>query len=113
MQKYKIFQIVITREEGNEINSMENPRENHPKYKSYTHAMFRELDQIDPQYYEHVATIYAKDLHEVFEIGNIGPEHAIDRIGRMHSISVGDIIVDMDGVQHFVDRIGFKTVEML
>ena len=53
----------------------------------------------------------AHSLGEVFEIGNIGPEHKIDRTGvPMHSVSVGDVIVDEDGHAVFVDKIGFGTI---
>ena len=43
-------------------------------------------------HYSKVCEIVAEDLNEVFEIGNIGPEDKITRLGRMHSISVGDVI---------------------
>ena len=55
--------------------------------------------------------LFRSSLEEVFEIGNIGPEHKIDRTGvPMHSVSVGDVIVSEDGLVRFVDKIGFGTV---
>ena len=51
----------------------------------------------------HVATIEAVDLNAVFEIGNIGPEDKIERLAPMHSISVGDVIIDEDEKSFSVD----------
>ena len=61
-------------------------------------------------FYAKVAEIEAADLDEVFDIGNIGPEHKITRIGRMHSMSVGDIIEDADGIRSVVASFGFNPV---
>ena len=58
----------------------------------------------------HVATIEAVDLHAVFEIGNIGPEDKIERLAPMHSISVGDVIVDEDEKSFSVDPVGFSEI---
>jgi len=46
----------------------------------------------------------------VFEAGNIGPEDRITRHDHMHSISVGDIIEDPDGVKHVVASFGFEQL---
>jgi len=66
---------------------------------------------IDPVFflkaYKEVAAIEAKDLNEVFEIGNIGPEEKIERFDRMHSISVGDVIRDDRGRCFVVAPFGF------
>ena len=58
----------------------------------------------------HVATIEAVDLNAVFEIGNIGPEDKIERLAPMHSISVGDVIVDEDEKSFSVDSMGFSEI---
>ena len=58
-------------------------------------------------YYTHVANIEADDYNDVFQIGNIGPEENIERLERMHSISVGDVIVGEDGTLAVVAPIGF------
>lgn len=66
---------------------------------------------VDPVFflkaYKEVAVIEAKDLNEVFEIGNIGPEEKIERLDRMHSISVGDVIRDDRGRCFVVAPFGF------
>jgi hypothetical protein len=51
------------------------------------------------------------NLHDVFEIGNIGPEDKISRLDRMSSVSVGDIIIDsFNGNKFVVANHGFKAV---
>ena len=60
--------------------------------------------------YTGVAKIEATCLDQVFEIGNIGPESQITRLGRMASVSVGDLIEDEDGNRHVVANFGFKEV---
>lgn len=60
--------------------------------------------------YVKVAEIEATDLDNVFEIGNIGPEDHITRIGKMHSVSVGDIIEGPDGQRVVVASFGFDPV---
>jgi hypothetical protein len=57
--------------------------------------------------YTHVADITAPDLNGVFEIGNIGPESSIERVARMSSLSVGDVIVDESGTMTVVASNGF------
>lgn len=58
-----------------------------------------------------VCTIKAKNLDEVFEIGNIGPEEKITRLNKMHSVSVGDIIDDSTtGKRYIVSPLGFKAL---
>ena len=72
----------------------------------------------DAGYYTHVANITAEDYDQVFEIGNIGPDHNIERIAsepagervRMHSVSVGDMIIAEDGTQVVVAQFGFIAI---
>ena len=69
---------------------------------------------VDPVFflsaYEEVCAIEAKDLNEVFEIGNIGPESKIERFGRMHSISVGDVIQTEKNELFVVKGLGFERL---
>jgi hypothetical protein len=65
----------------------------------------------DEGLYNHVANISGENLHDVFEIGNIGPEDKISRLDRMSSVSVGDIIIDsFNGNKFVVANHGFKAV---
>ncbi len=60
--------------------------------------------------YVKVAEIEATGLDDVFDIGNIGPEENITRIGRMSSVSVGNIIEDADGKRFVVAGVGFEEI---
>lgn len=62
--------------------------------------------------YVHVANIATSDFNKAFEIGNIGPEGDINRLGSMHSISVGDILVS-ETEQVIVASAGFDKVEVI
>lgn len=61
-------------------------------------------------HYRKVAEIDAKSLDDVFRIGNIGPEEQINRLSSMHSVSVGDVIQNPEGVFHAVARSGFEEI---
>lgn len=60
--------------------------------------------------YRKVAEIEASDLDEVFDIGNVGPEHKITRCLPMSSISVGDIIEAPGGERYVVAPLGFRLL---
>lgn len=64
-------------------------------------------------YYRHVSNITANSLEGAFEVGNIGPEANIERFAPMHSLSVGDVVLDQDGMFHMVASFGFDAVDEL
>ena len=109
MTKYTIFQINLTDEQIDEVNAA---RGDYPEfYSKYLRTNFQPkpeaiLDAFDM--YKPVAKIEAEDLEQVFEIGNMGPEDRIERLDRMHSLSVGDLVFDPNtGIYHYVDSFGF------
>ena len=61
-------------------------------------------------YYDHVANITSDSLAGVFHIGNMGPEHSIERLACMSSVSVGDLIIDEGGDKYVVAKYGFDPV---
>ncbi len=69
-------------------------------------------DAFNRGYYTHVSNITAESLENVFTVGNMGPEENIERLSRMYSVSVGDIVEDETGKQSVVDSFGFKEVAM-
>ena len=117
--KFEIHQIHLTNEEYNKVNA-----EGHnsvPKHLAKIDMSF--VDNIgdhaykawDKGYYTHVSNITLdgnteNNLNKVFEIGNIGPENNIERLSSMHSISVGDIIVQ-GPVKWVVADCGFEEVK--
>ena len=46
----------------------------------------------------------------MFEVGNIGPESSIERLGKMHSVSVADVVETPEGVRHVVASVGFEQL---
>ena len=104
----KLFQINLTRDEVNEINRAVDPF-SIPKYKAYSDAQcFGRFPGRD--FYEHVADLATADLEEAFHIGNMGPEERITRRARMHSVSVGDVLVTEAGDAFIVMACGFAPV---
>ena len=113
---YKLFQIRLTEAEVNQVNK--TGHDSVPKQKLRLNLQFVSegfstlvAKAFDKGYYRHVANITASDLENVFEVGNIGPEANIDRLIPMHSVSVGDVVEDLDGTKHLVANIGFKKVD--
>lgn len=64
-------------------------------------------DAFEAGYYTHVSNIEAEDYNGCFEIGNIGPEENIERLSRMSSLSVGDVIVSENGTMAVIAPTGF------
>ena len=101
----KLYQINLSREEVDAANRGEN----FPKLKASRDAMcFGEFTA--REHYSHVADIETTDLDHAFEIGNVGPEAKITRHERMHSISVGDVLVTSYGQAFIVQSVGFAPV---
>lgn len=104
--KYQVLQFDVSKHlrNGNFVNK--------DIERKHFEATFK--GQVDPILfitdYKIVCEIEADDLNEVFEIGNIGPEEKITYIGRMHSISVGDVIRDNKGRCFVVAPTGFTRL---
>jgi len=70
-----------------------------------------EVEAVSDQF-ELVATVEAKDLNDVFHLGNMERE-MFDVVGDMVSVSVGDIIHNLvTDETHVVDRFGFVKINM-
>ena len=109
MTKYTVLQINLTDDQIDEVNAA---KWDHPEfYSKYLRTTFSPkpeaiLDAFDM--YKPVARIEADSLEGVFHIGNVGPEENIERLDRMHSLSVGDLVFDPNtGIYHYVDSFGF------
>ena len=61
--------------------------------------------------YVHVADLAVNTLSEAYEVGNIGPEDKYTRYKSMHSVSVGDILVDENNTPFVVARMGFEELD--
>jgi hypothetical protein len=64
--------------------------------------------------YRNVAKIDTGDLEQVFHIGNgMGDQDRLTRFAdRMHSISVGDIVLNPHGVFFMCDPVGWKEIQV-
>jgi hypothetical protein len=117
--KYQIYQIQYTDADVEAINS---GRPNAKRqYRTEMDFDFRgeniaenAAEAFTLDLYTNVAIIEAADLEHVFQISNIGnEEHRIERLTRMASISVGDIIIDENNIVWVVAPFGFKEVHEL
>ena len=112
--KYQVHQVQRPDAEGDKINAEGHVAvERHAmKLKMY----FSDDDgaiagqMYDLGYYDHVANITSDSLAGVFHIGNMGPEHSIERLACMSSVSVGDLIIDEGGDKYVVAKYGFDPV---
>ena len=90
------------------------PFEN-PKIRDLSFLKPTEVEAISDQF-ELVAQVDARSLDQVFRIGNFvskEDETLIQVLGEMHSISVGDIIHNLETDEtHVVARYGFDKINM-
>jgi hypothetical protein len=123
--KYKIFQINLTDDEIDTINAA-GDHDAVPKNKLRLDIMTISMlkhemsfgkpvghlvkEAFEKGYYEHVSNITADSLEGVFHVGNMGPEENIERFLPMHSLSVGDVVEDAEGVRHMVASFGFEEI---
>lgn len=64
--------------------------------------------------YEHVANVKDDDLEAAFMVMNRwtnADEALVERLAPLHSLSVGDVVVDETGKAHLVASFGFEPVE--
>ena len=122
MKTFKIFQIHLTDAEVDAINETGD----HFAVPKQAARLRLQLGPETPKaaedlvndafkngFFEHVANIRADDLEGVFHVGNMGPEENIERFSEMHSVSVGDVILDEDGKMWLTATIGFQEVRKL
>jgi hypothetical protein len=113
--KFAIYQIQITeaqRKTINESKDFDAVPAFAAKIKMKTHFTGNKIgglasEAFEAGYYTHVANITAEDYNDCFEVGNVGPDDQIERLSRMSSLSVGDVIVAEDGTVAVIDAIGF------
>jgi len=123
--KYKIFQINLTDDEIDTINAAGDHNavpKNKLRLDIMTISMLKHetsfgkpvghlvKEAFEKGYYEHVSNITADSLEGVFHVGNMGPEENIERFLPMHSLSVGDVVEDAEGVRHMVASFGFEEI---
>ncbi|MGYP001588954854 len=115
--KYKLYQIHLTKEESDHVNKHGHDSVHKQSLKldmSFSKNDTGRVagDAFNRGYYTHVSNITSPSLEGVFAIGNAGPEENIERLGKMYSCSVGDIVEDTEGNKSVVANWGFKPVVM-
>jgi hypothetical protein len=113
--KFAVYQIQITEAQRKTINASKDfdaVPAFAAKIKMKTHFSGNKIgglasEAFEAGYYTHVANITAEDYNDCFEVGNIGPDQNIERLSRMSSLSVGDVIVAEDGTVAVIDAVGF------
>lgn len=99
--RFAIYQLPFENENSRELSFMEPSQ----------------IEQISDQY-EFVAIIEARNLNHVFEISNCCGEDPrletlIERVQEMHSVSVGDIIHNLETDETWVvGNYGFDLINM-
>lgn len=111
---YKLFQISLNRRQVDLINK--NGWEvalREIAIKAYINARHHaDVDlAIEHDLLVHVADVDASGLEQAFVVGNMGPEEKLTRHQTMSSISVGDVLVDEDGLAHVCDHVGWREVD--
>lgn len=108
MAQYKVFQFQLDDADTDLVNSQGWDASD--KLQAYMAVRFGRWAPVAHKYYDLVAEIEAATLSQVFDIGNIGPESAITRHAPMHSVSVGDVVLDPQGDMHLVAPVGFVKI---
>ena len=107
-QMIKVYQIVIDKDLSDLINK--EGWDCHVKAKAYIESQEGRVKiALANGCYTHVADIVADDLNHAFEAGNIGPEDRIERLAKMHSVAVGDVLVDDEGAW-LVMPVGYREI---
>ena len=112
--KYKVFQIQLTDAEVDMVNEGWQVRKHILKtYMFGGLAVSRVIEAMNLGYYDHVMTVDAKNLEDVYAVGNFMNERDLDKVevhGQFSSVSVGDVIVDENDWAFVVDTFGFKML---
>lgn len=116
MRRYTVYQFSLSRAARDAVNSVgwTEAQAQFPEVKIQQLVKFQGSEGFSAwmsEYYTPVAHIDAPNLDAVFHIGNVGTGLQLQRLGPMHSVSVGDVILDRtDGTYHMVDSYGFTQL---
>lgn len=106
MKSFFVYQVALTEAQRDELNGPNGGWDSKPEFSAYADMGMGSMGDVSADakvreaaefgLFQHVGNIYADDVTETFEIGNIGPEERIKRFeGRnMTSVSVGNVMVD-------------------
>ena len=117
--RFSLFQFQMTREYAEVVNAVgwETAIAANPEIMIHREVKFGGSAEFQPWMFDHyqvVAQITANGLDEVFHIGNgYGDQDKIVRLERMHSMSVGDVVLCHDTNTYFMcDPMGWTAVDI-
>ena len=111
-----VYQIVLTNEQVNDVNNPNTPTPDfYERYLNTTLSPKPEAvkEALDAGDYEKVADVSTDDLETSFMMMNRWSEvdeKCVRRLAPLHSMSVGDIVIDNKGKRSFVAGVGFEEV---
>ena len=119
----KVFQLKpLTKDERDQLNGADGGWDSSERFTRYANitSMAKHGDietAVKCNEYRQVASVHTDDLNEAFRLTN-HIEHSWQLNGRVHSLcsnarstSVGDIMLDGDGVRHVVASHGFEELK--
>jgi len=121
--KYELHQIQFTDAEIDFINASGRHDATDKSRLDIEMSCGRDTEQLskfakeawNKNYFTHVSNIKTdRGLEGVFHLGNMNTSEAekqIERLTRMASCSIGDIVVDPQGKKHVVAAFGFAEVQ--
>lgn len=107
---FKVYQVHLNDAEYNAVNRGEEV----PKFvfKRYNED-FKVWKDEEYGYYDHVANVATDDLNKAFAIMNLWGEEneaKVERLGKVHSLSVGDVLVNENNEGWLVAWNGFDPI---
>ena len=111
MNKYTVYQINLTKEQRDEVNTAPNYPEFYTKFLDATMQPTVERILAVRDLFKPVAVINAADAEQALMFSNWGQEDAIERLAPMRSVSVGDVLVDQNGKAVFVGEYAMGAID--
>jgi hypothetical protein len=113
--RFEVKQAVLSSSMVAEVNSTDTYPQFYKDYLDVTYKPTQDLINKSRYLYQTVGFIEADSADGVFKKGNIwdGFEGDIKHVGvGMHSISIGDLLIDENGDAVVVDRRGFTNIDL-
>lgn len=107
----KVYQIRLTDQEHNMVNAY--GWEATLKTTAYANrSIHTDVNLFDFDFYDHVADVDTNDFEEAFRLMNLWEEPTrVARFGKVASMSVGDVVEDMEGNLFMVSSFGFEKIQ--
>lgn len=106
----KVYQIVLSNFEIYTLNKegWECPD---PKIRAYGRLSFVKPEDVDMQFYTHVANVQTSDQEEAFMLMNLWEKpELVEKLSPTRSMSVGDVLEMEDGTFYLCASFGFEPL---